>query len=68
MQKEWVIENAKGDDAIGNEADFTEGGDGVARISFNRAGVYDIYYNVYLKIQDIKLSVAMFRHWWLNKQ
>lgn len=49
VQKEWVIENAKGDDAIGNEADFTEGGDGVARISFNRAGVYDIYYNVYLK-------------------
>ena len=45
---EWTIENAKGEEAIGNEADLTETDTGVAQIRISRQGYYDIYYNVYV--------------------
>ena len=41
--------NAKGEDAIGNQAELTEVSTGSASITFNHSGVYEISFVVRLK-------------------
>lgn len=49
LKKEWIVENAKGEDAVGNGVVLTVKSEGVAEITFNRSGNYDVYYVVSLK-------------------